>query len=113
TSFWNFLEAAGIPFKKEDFPFLTKTDPPQIKQMWDFGEYLKLGSKGQALAYLYQGLGRALDYVGPVLDSELPNGFNDHTDRHTLWVAQRGLELLYRAGLDYNGTGYYDEKTEV
>ncbi len=111
--FWEFLEKTGIEFNKKDFPFLTASNPPRIKQMWDFGEYLKLGSRGQALAYLYHGLGRALDYVGPVLDSELPHGFNDHTDRHTLWVAQRGMELLHRAGTNFDGTDYFDGQTEV
>ena len=41
------------------------------------------------------------------------HGFNDHTDRHTLWVSQTGVELLQRAGAHYGGTGRYDERTEV
>jgi hypothetical protein len=47
------------------------------------------------------------------LDRELEYGFNDHTDRHTLWVSQQSAELLRRAGKNYDGIDYYDEKTEV
>lgn len=111
--FWQFLEEHQIPFDKDDFPFLTKAKIPQIKPVFDLVEYLGLESRGEALAYLYRGLGKALNYVGPVLDTELPHGFNDHTDRHTLWVSQRAMELLARAGRSYDGKGYYDEETEV
>lgn len=113
TPFWQFLEEHQIEYDKDDFPFLTKASIPQVKPVFDFVEYLDLLSRGEALAYLYRGLGRALNYVGPVLDTELPNGFNDHTDRHTLWVSQRAMEVLQRAGKSYNGTGYYDAQTEV
>src|SRR5690606_20841668 len=50
---------------------------------------------------------------GPVLDTELKHGFNDHTDRHTLWVSQTGVELLQRAGASYCGEGYFDGETEI
>lgn len=112
-SFWEFLESAKIRFNKEDFPFLTVHKVPQVLPVFDFDEYLALSSRGEALAYLYRGFGKALNYVGPVLDRELEFGFNDHTDRHTLWVAQTAVELLARAGRNYNGRGYFDEKTEV
>ncbi len=111
--FWQFLREQGIEFKKKDFPFLTNHIVPQIKQVFDFPEYVSLTSRGEALAYLYQGLGKSLNYVGPVLDLELKHGFNDHTDRHTLWVSQTGVELLQRAGLSYDGQSCFDAETEV
>lgn len=111
--FWRFLDEHKIEYEKGDFPFLTTTEIPNLKPVFDFDEYMSLESRGEALAYLYRGLGRALNYVGPVLDTELPHGFNDHTDRHTLWVGEHGLELLQRAGLNYNGQGYFDAQTEV
>lgn len=111
--FWDFLEKSKIKYKKEDFPFLTKDLIPQVLPVFDFDEYLSLSSRGEALAYLYQGFGKALNYVGPVLDRELEFGFNDHTDRHTLWVSQTTVELLARAGKNYNGSRFFDEKTEV
>lgn len=114
TSFWSFLSNKGIPYKKKDFPFLTAHKKPRVKRIFDFGEFLNLNSKGEALAYLYEGLGKTWNYVGPVLDLELEHGFNDHTDRHTLWVSGVGVELLQRAGTSYkNGKGKYDAKTEV
>lgn len=114
TSFWSFLNSNEIPYSKEDFPFLTNHNTPRVKRIFDFGEFLNLTSKGEALAYLYAGLGKSWNYVGPVLDLELEHGFNDHTDRHTLWVAQTGGELLQRAGKSYNnGFGKYDPRTEV
>lgn len=111
--FWEFLETAKIHYKKEDFPFLTIHKVPQVLPVFDFDEYVSLSSRGEALAYLYKGFGKALNYVGPVLDRELEFGFNDHTDRHTLWVAQTATELLARAGKNYNGKRFFDEKTEV
>lgn len=113
TGFWDFLRQAGIRFHKQDFPFLSADETPQVLPVFDFDEYLGLSSRGEALAYLYRGFGKALNYVGPVLDRELEYGFNDHTDRHTLWVAGQSVELLQRAGKNYSGSGYYDEKTEV
>lgn len=111
--FWSFLHQNKIPFKKTDFPFLTAHKVPRVKPILDFSEYLTLNSHGEALAYLYQGLGRAWNYVGPVLDLELPHGFNDHTDRHTLWVSRAGLELLGRAGRSYDNGHAYNGKTEA
>ncbi len=111
--FWQFLEIHDIPFQKKDFPFLTNYSTPRIKPSFDFKHYMELSSRGEALSYLYSGLGRALNYVGPVLDMEMKHGFNDHTDRHTLWVSQTGVELLQRSGHSYDGNGYFDEKTEV
>jgi len=58
-------------------------------------------------------MGKSLNYVGPVLDLELPHGFNDHTDRHTLWVSQTAVELLQRAGMSFDNNGMYDSQTEV
>lgn len=113
TGFWEFLDKSHIKYKKEDFPFLTAHAEPQVLPVFDFDEYVSLSSRGEALAYLYRGFGKALNYVGPVLDQELEFGFNDHTDRHTLWVAQTAVELLARAGKNYNGRGFFDEKTEV
>lgn len=111
--FWQFLKTASIPFQKQHFPFLSNHQEPQIKQIFDFSEYLATQSRGEALSYLYTGFGKALNYVGPVLDLELKHGFNDHTDRHTLWVSQTGSELLQRSGLSFDGKGHYDAKTEV
>ncbi len=113
TSFWSFLNSNGILHSKEHFPFLTNHRVPKVKRIFDFGEYLNLTSRGEALAYLYRGLGKALNYVGPVLDLELPHGFNDHTDRHTLWVSQTAVELLQRAGKSFDGEGMYDSQSEV
>lgn len=113
TPFWQFLRAHKIAFEKTDFPFLTAHPQPQVKQVFEFAEYMTLKSRGEALAYLYNGLGKALNYVGPLLDMELAHGFNDHTDRHTLWVSQTGVELLQRAGVSYDGAGAYDGLTEV
>jgi hypothetical protein len=110
--FWQFLKSNKIPFSKKHFPFLTNNVTPKIKQVFDFSEYIEIGSRGEALSYLYNGFGKALNYVGPVLDLELEHGFNDHTDRHTLWVSQTGVELLQRAGVSYNGKGHYDPLTE-
>lgn len=113
VSFWDFLHNHHIAYEKGDFPFLTPTTIPHLKPVFDFDEYMHLESRGEALAYLYRGLGKALNYVGPVLDTEMPHGFNDHTDRHTLWVGERGVELLQRAGLRFDGQGYFDSATEV
>ncbi len=113
TPLWEFLDEQKIAYDKRHFPFLTNHQKPRVKEMFDFGEYLKLQSRGEALGYLYAGLGKALNYVGPVLDLELKHGFNDHTDRHTLWVSSTGVELLQRCGLGYDGNGHFDSKTEV
>ena len=113
TPFWDFLADQNIPFQKKDFPFLTNYVRPRIKSVFSFDEYMKLGSRGEAISYLYSGLGKALNYVGPVLDQEMKHGFNDHTDRHTLWVSQTGVELLQRSGHSFDGSGYYDAPTEV
>lgn len=113
VSFWQFLEDQNIPFLKKDFPFLTNYSSPRIKSVFNFDHYIDITSRGEALSYLYTGLGKALNYVGPVLDQEMKHGFNDHTDRHTLWVSQTGVELLQRSGHSYDGEGYYDEETEV
>ncbi|MCB9813517.1 MAG: hypothetical protein H6772_03865 [Pseudomonadales bacterium] len=112
-SFWDFLTFENIPFTKKHFPFLSPHTKPKIKKIFDFSEYMKIGSRGEALSYLYDGFGKSFNYVGPVLDSELKHGFNDHTDRHTLWVSQTGVELLQRAGVSYDGKGQYDSNTEV
>ncbi len=113
TPFWQFLSKHDIPFSKKHFPFLTTSETPQIKPVFDWNEYLSLQSKGEALAYLYAGFGKAFNYVGPILDLELKHGFNDHTDRHTLWVSQTTVELLQRAGCSYDGRGGYDVTTEL
>lgn len=113
TSFWTFLKENNISYDKSHFPFLTYHSQPQLRKVYNFPEYLHLGSRGSALAYLYQGFGKALDYVGPVLDLEREHGFNDHTDRHTLWVTQNGVELLQRAGVSYDGRSEYGAKSEV
>lgn len=112
--FWEFLNSAGIVYKKDDFPFLTNHKVPRVKKIFDFGEFLHLSGKGEALAYLYRGLGKVWNYVGPILDRELPHGFNDHTDRHTLWVTGTAVELLQRAGRSYkNAGGFYESQSEV
>ncbi|OGV95596.1 hypothetical protein A2W24_06890 [Microgenomates group bacterium RBG_16_45_19] len=111
--FWQFLKNKKISYSKADFPFLTATTIPAVKPVFDFYEFMTLESRGEALAYLYKGMGRSLNYVGPVLDTELPHGFNDHTDRHTLWVSERVMELLQRAGTAYDGRDYYTGETEV
>jgi len=113
TGFWDFLDNSGIRYEKDDFPFLTKHTVPQVLPVFNFDDYMKLSSRGEALAYLYKGFGKALNYVGPVLDREMEFGFNDHTDRHTLWVSQTAVELLARSGKSYTGRGFFDEKTEV
>ncbi len=113
TSFWQFLTNEKIVFSKKDFPFLTTAAIPQVKPIFDFTHYLTLNSKGEALSYLYSGLGGALKYVGPVLDRELTHGFNDHTDRHTLWVSQTGVEVMQRAGISSSGAHPFNPKTEV
>lgn len=113
TPFWQFLEENGIEYQKSHFPFLTNHKRPQIKQLFDFTDFLTIRSRGEALSYLYTGFGKALNYVGPVLDMELKHGFNDHTDRHTLWVTQTGVELLQRAGISYDGTDAYNALTET
>lgn len=111
---WEYLNSAGIVYKKEDFPFLTNHKVPRVKKLFDFGEFLHLSGKGEALAYLYKGLGKVWNYVGPILDRELPHGFNDHTDRHTLWVTGVAVDLLQRAGRSYkNEGGFYESKSEV
>lgn len=111
---WEYLNSANIDYKKEHFPFLTNHKIPRVKRVFDFGEYLHLTGKGEALAYLYSGLGKVWNYVGPILDRELPHGFNDHTDRHTLWVTSTAVELLQRAGKSYkNGGGLYDSISET
>jgi len=113
-SFWAFLKAHQIKFKKDDFPFLTGHNAPRVKRMLDFEEYLNLSGKGEALAYLYKAFGKAWNYVGPVLDFELPHGFNDHTDRHTLWVTSTAVELLQRAGKSWANTqDKYGARSEV
>lgn len=112
TGFWEWLREQEIGFEKTDFGWLTADEPPRIKPVWDFNQYLSLRGRGEAIAYLYGGLGRTLNYVGPVLDVDLLYGFNDHTDRHTLWVAQTGVELLLRSGTGWDGkrrTGTVDE----
>lgn len=112
--FWEFLNSTGIPYNKDDFPFLTNHKVPRVKEVFDFGKYLHLTGKGEALAYLYKGLGKVWNYVGPILDRELPHGFNDHTDRHTLWVTSTAVELLQRAGRSYkNAGGWYESKSEL
>lgn len=113
TPFWEFLKNNNIPYTKKHFPFLTYNVIPKIRQIFDFNEYVQIGSRGEALSYLYNGFGKALNYVGPVLDLELEHGFNDHTDRHTLWVTQTGVELLQRAGISYDGEGNFDPTTET
>lgn len=113
TPFWSFLKRQHIAFDKKHFPFVTSHEVPRVKQVFDFDEYLSLSSKGEALAYLYQGLGKSLNYVGPVLDYELEHGFNDHTDRHTLWVSQTGNELLQRSGMSFNGAQNFDTHSEL
>jgi hypothetical protein len=113
VAFWKFLKQNKIEFQKSDFPFLTNQVIPRLRQIFDFEEYLSIQSQGEALAYLYAGLGRALNYVGPVLDLELEHGFNDHTDRHTLWVAKNTVELLQRSGHSYSPNQKYDPQTEV
>lgn len=113
TPFWEFLKNNNIHFRKQHFPFLTNNVIPKIKPVFDFNDYVQIGSRGEALSYLYNGFGKALNYVGPVLDLELEHGFNDHTDRHTLWVTQTGVELLQRAGISFDGLGHYDPLTET
>lgn len=113
TPFWQFLKENEIAFNKEDFPFLTYHSHPQLRKVYSFPEFLHLSSRGEALAYLYRGFGRALNYVGPVLDLEREHGFNDHTDRHTLWVTHNGVELLQRAGVSFDGKSAYGSKSEV
>lgn len=113
TPFWEFLKSNNIQFTKKHFPFLTHNVIPKIKPVFDFSDYVQIGSRGEALSYLYNGFGKALNYVGPVLDLELEHGFNDHTDRHTLWVTQTGVELLQRAGVSFDGSGHYDALTET
>lgn len=113
TSFWQFLEKINYPFEKGDFPFLTPDDPPRVKPVFDFGEYLRLAGRGEAIAYLYKGLGRTPTYVGPALDAELAYGFNDHSDRHTLWVTQQTIDLLMRAGMNFSGKGQTNIETEL
>ncbi len=111
---WEYFNSVGIDYHRDDFPFLTNHKVPRVKQIFDFGEYLHLSGKGEALAYLYAGLGKVWNYVGPVLDLELPHGFNDHTDRHTLWVTGTAVELLARAGRSYhNGGELYDSQSEA
>ncbi len=112
--FWEYLSAHEIPFDKDDFPFLTNHKVPKVKELFDFSQFMALTGKGEALSRLYGSMGRAWDYVGPVLDSEFKHGFNDHTDRHTLWVTQNTVELLQRAGHSWgNHGGKYDAETEV
>ena len=114
SGWWEFLNSNGINYSMDEFPFLTQHKIPRVKRVFDFGEYLHLSGKGEALAYLYKGLGKVWNYVGPILDLELPHGFNDHTDRHTLWVTGMAVELLQRAGTSFNNNGgYYDSQTEV
>ena len=113
TPFWEFLKHSKISYNKKHFPFLTHNVIPKIKPVFDFSDYIEIGSRGEALSYLYGGFGKALNYVGPVLDLELQHGFNDHTDRHTLWVTQTGVELLQRAGISFDGSGHYDPLTET
>lgn len=113
-SWFAYLDSLGIKYQKKDFPFLSNHTIPRVKRVFDFEEYLQLSGKGEALAYLYRGLGKVWNYVGPVLDMELPHGFNDHTDRHTLWVTSTSCELLQRAGRSYgNGGRFYSAQTEV
>lgn len=113
-SLYAYLNSHKIKFNKSDFPFLSNHAIPRVKKMFDFGAYLNLSGKGEALAYLYNGLGKAWNYIGPVLDLELPHGFNDHTDRHTLWVTSTAVELLQRAGTSWaSGAEHYNARTEV
>lgn len=112
--FWQYLDSKKIDYQKNHFPFLTAYKKPRVKPVFDFTEYLKLNSRGEALGYLYGGLGKALNYVGPVLDQEMRHGFNDHTDRHTLWVSQTGLELLQRSGYSFDRLDdYFGPKSEI
>lgn len=113
TSFWQFLDIHSISYSKKDFPFLSAAATPQVKPVFDFAHFVTIPSKGEALSYLYSGLGRALNYVGPVLDQEMTHGFNDHTDRHTLWVSQTGIELMQRAGISSSGLHTFNPKTEA
>lgn len=113
TPFWHYLLKSDILFKKKHFPFLTTSETPKLKPIFDWQEFIQIQSRGEALAYLYHGFGQAFNYVGPVLDRELEHGFNDHTDRHTLWVSQTGVELLQRAGVCYDGSGHFGAKTEL
>lgn len=113
TSFWDFLSKNDIPYTKKQFGFLTRNNPPRIKSVFSWKEYCALSSKGTALAYFYQGFKQGLEYVGAVLDTELIHGFNDHTDRHTLWVSQEIVELLQRAGMSYDGYRGFDRETEL
>lgn len=113
TPFWQFLEKNSVSYAKEDFPFLTRDETPEIRSMFDFSDYLNLKSSGEGLTYLYRGLGRSLNYVGPILDLEREHGFNDHTDRHTLWVFGNVVELLKRAGVSFDGKGRCDAETEM
>lgn len=113
-SFWSFLNSSGIKYDKSHFPFLSNHQVPKVKKMFDFGEFLNLSGKGEALASLYRGMGKAWNYVGPVLDQELKHGFNDHTDRHTLWVTSTAVELLSRSGRSYRNAGErYSTKSEL
>lgn len=112
--FWHFLLKKNIEYKKKHFPFLTPSETPKLKGIFDWKEYLQLQSRGEALSYLYHGFGQALNYVGAVLDQEREHGFNDHTDRHTLWVSQTGVELLQRAGMAHSShQHHYDIQTEL
>ena len=110
---WEFLDDYGIGFGKADFPWLTADNPPRVLSILDFSQYMLLQGWTEAVGFLYKGLGRTLSYIGPVMDAELSWGFNDHTDRHTLWVAQTGLELLGRAGKSYDGERRLDRETEL
>jgi len=112
-SFWEFLNENDIRYEKSDFPFLTNSKVPEIKQVFDFSEFLTLKSKGEVFSYLYNRFGKSLNYVGAVLDLERTHGFNDHSDTHTLWVTQQGIELLQNSGHSYDRSGNYDNITEV
>lgn len=112
-SFWEFLTDLGQKYDKSDFPFLTGDEVPRVKPVFDFSDYLRLTGKGEALAYLYKGLGKAPTYVGMALDSELDFGFNDHTDRHTLWVASNTVDILNRAGVTWDGSSGTNTITEL
>ncbi len=112
-SLWEFFKKNKITYEKSDFPFLTDGEVPSIKSVADFGEYLGLVGRGEATSFLYRTLGRSLTYIGAALDTEREYGFNDHTDRHTLWVAGRCTELLQRGGRSADGKGVFDRKSEI
>lgn len=111
--FWEYLRGQGIPYRKDDFPFLSADDHPHILPVLDFSALLSMQSYAEVIGYLYQKLGKSLSYIGPILDSEFTYGFHDHSDKHALWVALQARELLVRSGKRFDGTGVCDEVSEV